>query len=283
MNKPSFLPVIAILIGTALGASSGLFIKGLSISSLALSGFRMGVPFLLLFPYVIRMKTFRGTPGMGKRLILGSSLNSIRMFFYIAAYKLTTLGNAVVLLYLWPVFALLFQSLFRKKRPGWKQIGLLLAAFAGVLIMNLHRDFSLHGKDLPGSLLMIASAALFSVTMLLFKTALKELDELSSLFHQNAVGALIFLPFLIGEIPAMPPVDLGIGLVYGVAVGIVSFGLFFFSLKRLPIFQYSALAYSEVIFGLIFSVTVLGEGLVINQIAGALIVVAASFYSQQVE
>lgn len=279
--KSPLLPVGAVLVAAALGASSGLYIKGLGFSSLALAAFRMGVPFVLALPFVWARGSLLGHPDQRRALWVASALNAARMLLFILAYKLTTIGNAVVLLYLWPVFALVFGCLRDRRAPTLDQLGILALAVAGVVVMNLHRNVSLAGNDLVGSAVMLASAALFAVTALLFKKALAQVHETDTLYFQNVLGALVFLPFLVLEVPTAPLGDVALASVYGLVVGFGAFGLFFYAMKRLPLFQYSALAYAEVPFGVALGVVVLGESLTGNQIGGAVLVLVASFLAQR--
>lgn len=275
------LPVLAVLLAAFFGASSGLYIKGVALSSLALAGFRMGVPFLVLLPLIVRGRRLLGPPEGRRNLWIASGINAVRMILFIMAYKLTSLGNAVVLLYLWPIFALLFDCFRLRRPPAPAQIGLLFLASAGVATMNMHRRFSLSSADLMGSAFMIASAALFAATAIIFKKALETVKETDAMYFQNALGALVFLPILALEFPRASAADLGWGLVYGASVGLVGFGLFFFAMKRLPLFQYSALAYSEVPIGVALGATVFGEVVKLNQVAGAAMIVVASFLAQR--
>jgi drug/metabolite transporter (DMT)-like permease len=275
------LPILAVLAGATFGASSGLYIKSIHLSSLALTGFRMGIPLLFMIPVMIRGKRLLGDPSRRKMLWLVSGMNAIRMLLFVMAYKFTTVGNAVVLLYLWPVFAMVFDAVRLRHRPKPSQIGLVALSFTGVIVMNLHRGLSISPGDLYGSMLMIVSSSMFAVTAILFKDALATMHETDALYFQNAVGALVFLPFLLAELPFAPPIDIVLGLLYGLTVGLVGFGFFFIAMKRLPLFQYGALAYSEVPIAVLLGVFVLGERLVANQFAGALMVITASFLAQR--
>jgi len=277
----SILPVLAVLAGASFGASSGLYIKGVHFSSLALTGLRMGAPFLVMLPFMIRGGKFLGPPGRRRNLWIASGVNAARMLLFILAYKLTSVGNAVVLLYLWPVFALLIDALRLHRRPTRGQLSLVGLSFAGVVVMNLHRGFSMSINDLVGSLAMVLSAAGFATTVILFKEALTELKETEAIFFQNATGAIVFLPFLALELGSVPLADLGIGLGYGLSVGVAGFFCFFYAMKRLPIFRYGALAYTEVPIAVILAVLVLGERIVPDQILGAAMVVIASFLAQR--
>lgn len=281
-NKTSrAIPIAAVLAASALGASSGLYIKGLAFSGLALSSLRMTVPFLLTLPSAARHGLVLGKPGIRGRLFFASALNAFRLYLYILAYKLTTIGNAVVLLSLWPLFALLIESRRSKKPLSPLRLSVLILASAGVAVMNLDRGFSPTGADMLGSLLMIVSAFVFAVTAIVFKEALSVMSELDALYFQNAVGAIVFLPFLIAEIPSVPLAHLGVGLVYGFAAGFVGFGLFFVAMKRLPLFQYSALTYSEILFGLFFGIIFRGENFTLLQGCGVVLILTGSLWAQK--
>ena len=205
-NNSRIIPSIMLLSGAAVGALSGLFIKILPYSTAPLLGFRLGVPFLVLLPYVIKRKSFLGKPKDRVLLWSGGFLNLLRMIFYIIAFKLTSIGNAVVLLYLWPVFALGTDAVKNRKMPGIKNILVILAAFSGVVLMNIHKEFSLGSSDLFGSLSMILSAFIFSLAVFIYKKALSGYTEGEVIYFQNSIGGLVFLPFLIRDIGSYPAV-----------------------------------------------------------------------------
>lgn len=268
------------MIATLLGASSGLYIKTLPFSSPGMAGFRMGVPFLFLLPYVLKRSMSLGPVLHRKRIWLGSLLNAVRMILYVLSFKLTTLTNAIVLLYTWPLFALLIHAVTARTRLKIKETILLLIAFSGVVFLNLHRGFSLSDNDMKGSLLMLASAFIFAISTLIFKGALVNHTEGEVLYFQNALGAVVFLPLLLLELPGVPIQAVLTGILYGVSVGIIGFGCFFYALKRLPVFEYSALGYIEVFYGVMMGLLFLGEALRWNIILGGILVLLPSFISQ---
>jgi len=275
------VPILAVLFAAAMGASSGLYIKGLAFSSLAMTSLRMTVPFILALPSAARHHLLLGAPGMRRRLIFASALNAARLFLYVLAYKLTTMGNAVVLLYLWPVFALIIDSVRIRKPLSLSRVVILLLSLGGVVIMNLSQSFSLAGPDLLGSVCMIVSALIFGGTNVIFKQVLTRISEIDTLYFQNGIGALVFLPFLIAEAPHAPLSHLGIGIFYGLAVGFIGFGLFFVGMKRLSLFQYSALSYSEVPFAMLLGIAFKGETMSATQGLGMALIVVGSFLAQR--
>ena len=288
-NKSILIPIMAVVSGAAIGAMSGLFIKGLPWSTSGMLGFRFAIPALFFLPLVYRKRTILGRKGQRGILWWGGILNLVRMVFYIIAFRLTTVGNAVVLLYLWPVFALIVFSFIKRKVPSITSIVIILAAFTGVAVMNLHRDFSIGSRDLYGSIAMILSAFTYSVTVFIYKKALADCSEGEVVFFQNGPGALVFLPLLVFEIADFkktvgffPVRGLFLGILYGLLIGVIAFSLFFFALKRISVFHYSIFCYFEVLFAVVFGVLILGEVLTLNQLSGMLIVVLSSFTAQRI-
>ena len=282
-NDSKLVPSVLLLTGAAVGALSGLFIKVLPLSTTALLGFRFGIPFLVMLPYVIKKKNYLGRKKDRVVLWSGGLLNLARMIFYIIAFKLTAIGNAVVLLYLWPVFALIITSAWSRKMPDIKNIFIILAAFSGVVVMNLHREFSMESSDLVGSFSMILSAFIFSAAVFLYKKALTGYSEGEVIYFQNSLGALVFIPFLFAETGKYQAGDLLLGALYGLLIGVVCFLFFFFALKRVSVFHYSILTYMEIPFAVVVGMMFLGESLAVNQIAGMGIVVISSFTAQRLK
>ncbi|MDC7232636.1 MAG: DMT family transporter [Spirochaetales bacterium] len=276
----SRIAVPAVILAAALGASSGLYIKSLGFSSLALTGFRMCIPFFFFLPGMIRKKMVFGPPRMRKRIITASLLNGIRMFLYVIAYKLTSLANAVVLVYLWPLFALILHSVMKKEKLKLRELGLILLAIFGVVLLNFQKGFSFSPDHMAGNLFMALSAFLFSFTALIFKDALADHSEGEVVYFQNALGALVFLPFLLIEASSAPLPEILWGSLYGLSVGVGAWACFFIALKRLPVFQYGALTYVEVFFGVLFGAVFLGESITGFTVTGILLVLSASVLSR---
>ena len=89
------------------------------------------------------------------------------------------------------------------------------------------------------------------------------------------------LPGTLAELPGAAIAHIGLGALYGLVVGFIGFGLIFYGMKRLTLFQYGALSYTEVPFAVLAGILFLGEGLTINQMAGILLVVGGSFLAQR--
>ena len=101
--------LIAVVIAAMIAGLGGIFIKHIHMSPTAIAWMRTTIPTIFLGGLLI----YEGKPlfkrGLGKLAWL-SIMSSLRIYLFILAYVLTSVGNAVVLFYTYPIFTLLVGS-----------------------------------------------------------------------------------------------------------------------------------------------------------------------------
>ncbi|MBU1198216.1 MAG: DMT family transporter [Nanoarchaeota archaeon] len=269
-------PYFAVILAATIGGSSGIFIKLLNLPATTMTFFRVVVPVVVLLGFFAwkKIKLFQGN---FKIMLFASLLNAIRMFLYVFAYLYTSIGNAVIILFTWPIFATIFGIIILKEKVKTKTALLIGLAFLGIIIMYINKEISFGNKDFLGMAAMLLSAILFALTMVIFKKELKDYSKTETVFYQNIVGALIFLPFIFINKPVPNIPQIGTGIIYGLLVGIAAYALFFFALKKLKMSHYSLFTYWEVPAALIFSVIFFKEIITLNVIIGGLLIIIAGF------
>ncbi len=266
---------IAVVIGALLAGLSGLFIKSASLPPASYAFFRTLVPAALMAIWMV----YRGIPfmkGNYTNMLLGSLLNAIRMYFFFMAYILTSIGNAVLISYTWPIFATLLSAIFLKEKVSRRNVYLLFTAFMGIVLVYINKPFSFADKDFTGMSAALAAAALYSGSIILFKKEADNYTRNEILFYQNICSVLIFLPFVLLQDPPPVSTDIMISLSHGLFLGTIGFGFFFFGLKHLPASTASAITYVEVISALLVGVFWNDEALTWNMLAGGAIILGAT-------
>ncbi len=267
-------PYLAIIIAATIGGSSGVFIKLLELPSGSITFFRMFIPFIILLVYLLwkGVRLFRGNY---KIMMVASGLNAARMFLFFVGYLYTTIGNAVIILFTWPIFASLFSAIFLKERVSLRTASLIGLAFAGIVIMYIDNEISFGNRDFIGMAAMLLSAMIFAVTAVIFKKELHNYSRTETIFYQNLIGALAFMPFIFISTPLPTLTQATVASVYGFSIGIVAYLLFFFALKRLKMSHYSLFTYWEVIAAILFGALFFSEPITLNMIAGGSMILAA--------
>jgi drug/metabolite transporter (DMT)-like permease len=211
-----------------------------------------------------------------KLMLAASTLNALRMFLYFLSFAYTTVANGIIILYTWPIFSSIFGKVFLKEKSKIGEWGLIALAFFGAMVMVINQQFSFSNVDLLGMLFMLGSAAVYAITVIIFKKESEEYSPVETTFYQNLVGAFLFLPFIFVHWQSLTPVSSLIAMThYGLIVGIGSFLLIFSALKRLKVLHFSLVGYWEIVAGVLFSVWLLGEKVTWNIAVGGLMIVLA--------
>jgi drug/metabolite transporter (DMT)-like permease len=182
-----------------------------------------------------------------------------------------------VLFYTYPIFVTAIEILFLKKKIKKAQLLFLLLAFIGIIITYAGKPFNFESRDFIGMLAAIGASIGYAVTVIIFKTETHNYSQNKMIFYQNIVGAVLFIPFLIG-LPTAEIDHLATGIFYGFLIGIVVFKLFFFGLKYLAASTATTLMYLEVITAILLGHFILDEKLTWNVLVGGALILTSSIY-----
>lgn len=269
-----FNPYLEVIIAAIIWGSTGVFVKYLNLPPTTLTFFRMAVPavFLSMFFSIKKIKFNLNN----KLMLFASSLNAFRMFFYFLGFTLTSIGNAVIMLYTWPIFATIFSLLFLKEKVKLRNLVLLAMAFVGIIIIYSNKELSFVNKDFIGMSAMLISAAIYAITIVIFKKESNKYSKFETIFYQNLVGAFIFLPFLFINQPFPTVTQSSVAITYAILIGLIAFSLFFSALKKIKASTASFLSYVEVISAMLFGIFLFNEVITLNLIIGGFLIITST-------
>lgn len=269
--------IYALIIAAFIAGFNGLIIKQVpSMTAGSIAWVRTFVPVLVFGIWMWQQKVpfFKGNY---KKMLGASAINAFRMYLYFTAYIYTSIGNAVIIFYIWPIFVALLGIIFLKEKLSKYQIVLIVMAFIGLIIAYSHKTFSFEDRDFIGMLASLGAAIGYGITVIIFKSESENYDKNEIIFYQNIISVLLFLPLFFIGFPTMEWSHLGIASAYGVLVGVIVFSLFFYGLKYLNAATASSMMYLEVISALILGHLVLNESLEYNMILGGVLIITSSF------
>lgn len=187
------LPIGIIAISTA-----SIFIKLCDAPALIIATYRMVISSLLLIPFTVYKKAWKGWRENEMEWFLLSGLFlSLHFAFWIASLKFTSIASSVVLVTLHPIFVGLGARLFLKEPLGAPLIlGILLSVLGGGLIG--YGDFLLTREALMGDGLALLGAIAASGYFLVGRKMRSQQDLLTYIFpvYFTSGLSLIFLSLL---------------------------------------------------------------------------------------
>jgi len=268
-------PYLEAIVAAVIWGSSGIFIKYIDLPPTTVTFFRLAVPTLILFIFltVKKIKLFHGN---NKLILLASTLNAGRIFLYTVGFTFASIGNAVIILYTWPIFVTVFSMLFLKEQVKKRTFLLLFIALIGTIFIYLNKEFSFSDNNFIGITAMFISAAIYALTVIIFKKESEKYSKYETIFYQNLIGSIILIPFIFinKPLPSLPQTSLGI--LYGILIGIIGFLFFFSALKKIKASTVSFLSYIEVPSAIILSIIFFQESLTWNMVVGGLLIILAT-------
>ena len=153
--KKNHIGALQVALGAIAWSFAGVLGKWLPWNALTINGVRSLVAALImgLTRRSFRVRLTRGT-------ILGALGVMLTSILYMAAIKLTTSANAIVLQYAAPAFVILFCWLFYGQRPDLRSLVTAALIMLGVVLCFADK---MGGGRLAGNLLAIASAVTFAL------------------------------------------------------------------------------------------------------------------------
>lgn len=187
-NKKGTLLMLFSAISFSLG---GLLVKLIPWQALAVSSGRCIFSSIImgLFLYFTKHKLV-----INKTTIIGSLFVSLMMFAYVYSNKLTTAANAIILEYTAPIFIVIFNFIFFKKKPTKADIFVIIAVIVGIVIVFI--DGLKYGSILGNNVALI-SGVFYALSMML--NSFEGGDSLTSIFLGHCLIAITGIPSIFQE------------------------------------------------------------------------------------
>lgn len=171
----------------------GMMIKNVGLHPVAIAGWRSAIATAFLLAWT-RRPVFHGSMAQ-----IGCALAYTgNMFSFIAATKLTTAANAILLQYTAPAYVALFGIWFLREYPGridGLAVGLTLA---GMVLFFFDR---ISPTGLWGNLAGVTAGITFAWLILLLRKQ-KDGSPIESVILGNVLTALIALPVIVRQMPS---------------------------------------------------------------------------------
>jgi drug/metabolite transporter (DMT)-like permease len=185
--------IFFLVITAVLWSSGGLLIKLVSWNPIAIAGTRSAIAALVILAFRPRMRFNWSLAQLG-----GAVCYAGTVILFVAANKLTTAANAILLQYTAPIYVALFSYWFLRERITRSDLLITAAAIGGMTLFFLD-DLSTGG--FWGNVIAILSGISFAGTALFLRKQ-KDSSPLESVFIGNILTFLIGIPFIMQSSPS---------------------------------------------------------------------------------
>ncbi len=257
---------LAMIATALLWSIGGIFIKLVPWNPLAIAGLRGLIGGLVMYIY-LRIRGIK--PVFNKDTVkIAIALAGVCSTF-VAANKLTTASNAIVIQYCAPVYVLLYIAFVQKKKLRPLDIAVVPITILGVSLCF----FGQIGKGhLLGDSIAVVSGWFFAA-MFIFSEGVSDQTRASGIMQGQFLTAIIGLPVLFATRPAFTPQAIIGILVLGIFQIGIAYVLYSIALKRASLLTCSLLAVLEPLLNPLWVFLFAGENPGVWSLVGGVIVV----------
>ena len=258
---------IAMIATALLWSIGGIFIKLIPWNPLAIAGLRGVIGGLVMYVY-LRIRGIK--PVFNKDTVkIALALAGVCTTF-VAANKLTTAANAIVIQYCAPVYVLLYIAFVQKKKLRPLDIAVVPITILGVSLCFIGQMGNGH---LVGDIVAIISGVFFAA-MFISSEGVSDQTRASGIMQGQFLTAVIGLPVLFATRPVFTAQAIGGILVLGIFQIGIAYVLYSIAIKRAPLLTCSLLAVLEPLLNPVWVFLFAGENPGIWSLVGGVIVVA---------
>lgn len=258
------MALLQLVTAALLWSLAGVLIKGVSLPALAVAGYRSAValPVLLLF--------------FGRRAVdfspaqwAGGVSYAATVTLFVAATKLTTAGNAILLQYTAPLYVAVLSRWLLKEKGLWFDWAALAAVLMGMGLFFLDE---LTGGGTMGNILAICSGMAYACLVVTLRLQ-KDASPAGSAILGNILTALVCLPWMVQNSPGSQ--DWAGLLLLGVFQLGLSYALYVAAIREVTAMEAILIPMIEPILNPLWVFLWRGERLGPSSLVGGAIVVAA--------
>lgn len=270
--------IAAVALCAFLWSTSGLFIKLVPWNPLAIAGVRSLFAGLVMLAWLRRPHLT-----WSRTQVAAAVLYAATMISFVAANKLTTSANAILLQYGAPVYAALLAAPLLGERTHWYDWLTISATLGGMVLFFLDK---LSAGSLAGNLVAVGSGVLFAFAMILLRKQ-KAGSPLESIMLSQFLTFAVSIPFLFSGMPGtggggpaasgMPALLAWLALAY---LGVFQMGLsailLAYGVRHVTAVQSFLISMIEPIFNPVWVFLLLGEAPTGFALAGGFVILAAT-------
>lgn len=201
--------ILEMLLCAALWSIAGIFIKLIPWNSIVIAGLRSLIAGLVMFVYM-RARGIGFTAD--RRSLAGGAALCLTLTCFVAANKLTTAANSIVLQFTAPMFIVVFSALFLKKRFSRADVLAVVLTMAGVSLFFFDQ---LTPGHLAGNCVAIFAGMAFACYYMSLEGA-SESQRMSAILIAHGLTFLVGLPFTFVYPPELSAAPVACILVLGV-------------------------------------------------------------------
>lgn len=254
--------------------TNGIFSRFFDLPTPVMLFYRFLIEFVLLFFYLLyRDRKITYPRSNLKGIITLGTFNTLLSLTAFYAFVNTSIANAEILLYAYPVYVLILSPFILKEKLEKSTLPVLTVSFMGLILLALSGGIASGGNNSLGVISGFSAGIFFALYVLSAKKISHKLDGMLMNLYQQAVTVILLAPFLFIYTYHLDLKNIVLLLIIGLFHSALAASLYFWGIKLVKAQNVGIISYMEPLSGVFFAavlfheipgiLTVLGGGLIL--------------------
>ncbi len=270
---------LAISFAAIIWGTLGLVVRAIALPSYVIVFYRVVFSMFVVAVIVILQRNFETFKirKHGIILILSGGILTLNWIAFFSALRLTTIANAVLLTYTYPILVAVMAPLFLKEKIEFATIISLILSIIGMILIVSPSELSFRGGDLFGIFYALISALTYAILVIAAKKMLPDISSYTIMFYQAMVVALVLGPLVFSRTFSISNFDWILLALLGAVHSTFAVYLYFKGLRNVKAQYASVFTYLDPVSATFFASLFLGEQPSVYTIVGGALILIAGF------
>lgn len=255
---------------------AGLYAKFIEAPSLVIVWGRVIFAAITLYFFAGRRNLDRLSGKDYFKLLLLGILLALHWLSFFESIKLSSVGIGLISFSTFPVFVILYESVFRNYKITRFDLLTILLVLTGIVLIIPDYDFG--SNIFSGVLTGLISAVTFAVLTVKNKELVNRINNINLAYYQYFFAAVIITPLVYFTEFTLSSIDIFNLLVLGMVFTAVGHTVYIKSLKFVSSKKAALITCMEPVYGIVFALLLLGEVPGLRVILGGLFIIGTIIF-----
>lgn len=260
MKSSHFQGYLFVSLASLILGSNGIFARFVDLPSPVLLFYRFLFGTLILsLTFLIKKRELPFPQTNKKEIVLFGFINTLLAVLAFYAFTNTSIANAEILLYSFPIYIIIFAPIVLKEKIEKATVINLLIAFAGLILIAFSGGITSLNQNALGIISGFAAGIVFAIFVLLAKIIRTKYEGLELNLYQMTVSVLLLLPGLFIFQYQIDTYKIILLIVMGLLHSALALSLYFIGIKTVKAQHVGIISYFEPLSAVVYAFIFLAE------------------------
>lgn len=260
MKSSSLKGIFLIFLTAVIFGSNGIFARILELPTPVLLFYRFLFGTIILLSYFLIRRRKLSIPQIQRKEIIGlGALNTLLAVLGFYSFTHTSIANAEVLLYAFPIYVIIFAPILLKEKIEKSTILYVVVSFIGLAIIAFSNNLQSGSDNLLGIIAGFIGGIIFALYTITAKFIRNKIDGLELNLFTMIISVLLLSPFLFIFQYNLAFIKIILLMIMGLFHSALALSFYYTGIKMVKAQHVGIISYFEPLSAVIFALLIFGE------------------------